>query len=63
MGLPPIDRGNDIGGPTVVGYLCYLPPEHVHTIHYYQANYGPVSGGSEMPGDEGVEAVVGAGVT
>ena len=28
-------------------------PEHSRTVYYYQANYGPVSGGKTEAGDEG----------
>ena len=63
MGLPPTDVGNVRGRPTGGGDLFRLPPEHGHTINYGQAHYRSFSGGESTPRDEGVEAVVGAGVS
>ena len=70
MGLPTNGEGGGVcvgggggvggvrGGPTGGGYLCRLLLEHGCTMNYDQAQYGPVSGGGETPGDKGVESVV-----
>ena len=57
-GIPPTGKGNGRGRHTGGGYLHCYPPEHGHTIDYYQAHYKPVSGGRATPRDKVVEAVV-----
>ena len=44
MGLPLARGHDDIGGTAGGGYLCLMYPEHSHTVYYYQAHFGPVSG-------------------
>ena len=45
MDIPP-DGGHGGGyGTSGVGDLRLLPPEHSRTIYFYQAHYGPESGG------------------
>ena len=50
-------RGGIIGG----GDLRLPPTEHSCTVHYNQAHYVPVFGGSAEAGVKGGQVVVGAG--
>ena len=62
LGLPPTGGGDDGGRPAGGGYIHRLPPEHSREIHCDKTHYRPVSGGGATTGENGVEAVVGAGV-
>ena len=63
IAVPPTGRDHGEVGPAVGGDLCFLPPKYSQTLHFYQAHFGPVPGGGSAPGDKGVEAVVGAGLS
>ena len=58
MGVSPTGRSGGGGGITGGGDLNLLPLEHSHTVHWYQAHYGPVSGVVSASGFKGGQAVV-----
>ena len=62
MGVPPSDRDNGRGGSAGGGELHCPKPEQSCTVHCNQDHYGPVSGVKATPRDNGVKAVVIAGV-
>ena len=61
MGVPPSSRGNIRGRSAGGGDLRRPPPEHSHTVHFYQAHYGPMYSKWTMPRDNDVKSVVRAG--
>ena len=60
-GVSSAGRNSGRGGIAGGGYLHLPPPEHSHTVHYNEANYGPLSGDEAAAGVKGGQAVVGAG--
>ena len=58
----PLNGGYDGGSGTEGGGDLNLPPpEHYHTIYWYQYHYGPVPVDGEESGAKGVQVVVGTG--
>ena len=45
VGVPPAGRGYGGGSPVGGGDLCRPPLEHIRTVYFYRAHYGPVPGG------------------
>ena len=61
MGIPPAG-GRYGGGGTAGGEdLLLPPPEHIHTVYFYHAHYGTVTGGRAEARVKGDQAAVGAG--
>ena len=56
--IPTIDDGSGGGKLGGGGDIFHLPPEHSHTFHHDQNNYGYVSCGGVTPWGAGVPAVV-----
>ena len=59
---PPMVEAMGGGGIRGGGDPLLPPPEHICTVHCYQAHYGPGPGGRASSGVKCVQAVVGTGL-